>query len=137
MSLQGGLVTLLTEGLPTVRVLGYPGSLDGITGPTVMAWATDLKYLEAAPIGHYQVDLTVLIYTAHQDPQRAEDDLSTSLDAVLGVLWDSTAYLLTGAQRTISQDNTIHSWTLTVSGGITITNVYGSAVYGAGTYGGI
>jgi len=123
VSLQGGLVTLLTEGLPTMRVLGYPGSIDGITGPTVMVWATDLKHLEAAPIGHYQVDLTVLIYTAHQDPQRAEDDLSTSLTAVLAVLWNAPQYLLVGAQRTVSQDNTIHSWTLTVSGGITITEV--------------
>ena len=121
MSLQGGLVTLLTEGLPTVRVIGYPGSIDGITGPTVMAWATDLKHLEAAPNGHYQVDLTVLIYTAYQDPKRAEDDLSTSLTAVLGVLWDAPQYLLTGGQRTVSEDNKIHSWTLTVSGGITIT----------------
>jgi len=121
VSLQGGLVTLLTEGLPTFKVIGYSGDLDGITGPTVMAWATDLKHLPAAPIGHYQVDLTVLIYTAHQDPRRAEDDLSASLDAVLGVLWNAPQYLLTGAQRTVSQDNTIHSWTLTVSGGITIT----------------
>ena len=121
MSLQGGLVTLLTEGLPTVRVIGYPGSIDGITGPTVMAWATDLKHLEAAPNGHYQVDLTVMLYTAHQDPQRAEDDLSASLEAVLGVLWQADSYLLTGAQRTVSEDNKIHSWTLTLSGGITLT----------------
>ena len=121
MALQGGLVTLLTEGLPTMRVLSYPGTVDGITGPTVMAWATDLKHLPAAPNGHFEVDLTVLIYTAYQDPKRAEDDLSTSLTAVLAVLWDAPQYLLTAGQRTVSQDNTIHSWTLTVSGGITIT----------------
>lgn len=120
-TLQQGLVDTLTAALPGVRVIGYPGTLDGISGPTVMTWTTDLEYLPEAPIGHFRVTHTVLVYAAFQDPERAEADLSATLQAVLEALWDHPSYLLSSAQRTVSEDNKIHSWTLTVSAGINIS----------------
>lgn len=122
MSLREGLTTALTNGLGTgFKVIGYPATLDGVSGPTVALWATEIRPLLAAPNGHYGVDYTIQVLTAHQDPARADDDLDASMAAVLAVLWNHPTYLLTQATRTVSEDNKIHSWTLTVSTGITIT----------------
>lgn len=122
MTLRSALTDLLETGLGAgYKVIGYPATIDAITGPTVALWATDLKPLDAAPNGNYEVTYTAQLFTAHQDPARADDDLDESLTAVLAVLWAASAYLLTSAQRTVSEDAKIHSWTLTVTGGITIT----------------
>lgn len=122
MSLREGLTTALTTGLGTgYKVIGYPAALDAVTGPTVSLWATNLEHLPAAPNGHYQVTYTVQLFTGHQDPARADDALDASLEDLLGVLWNLDDYLLERAERTVSEDNRIHSWTLTLTGGIKIT----------------
>jgi hypothetical protein len=122
MKLQDDLAAVLVEGLPSsIRVIDYPAGIDAIQCPTVACWALDLTPAKAAPKGRYEVEFTLMLYTAYQDPERAEDDLAASLESLLDVLWDSERYLLTRATRTVSEDNKIHSWSLTVSGGITIT----------------
>lgn len=124
MSLRAGLTAALTTGLGTgYRVIGYPASLDAITKPTVALWATNLEHLAAAPNGYFQVTYTVQLFTGYQDPAKADEALDASLADLLAVLWNLPDYLLDRAERTVSQDDTIHSWTLTVHAGINITEV--------------
>lgn len=121
MSLRSELTTLLTDGLPAVKVIGYPAGLDAVTKRTLALWATDLTHLDAAPNGHYRVEFTVQLFSQYPDPARADDDLDGFLTDVLEVLWPSRRYVLERAERTTSQSDALQSWTLTVHAGLTIT----------------
>ena len=121
-ALAAGLTSALETGLGAgYKVIGFPSTIDGITKPTVALWATKLQHLPAAPNGHFQVDFTVQLLTPHQDPAKADEALGSNLSDLLAVLWNLEGYLLDSAERTVSEDSKIHSWTLTVRGGITIT----------------
>jgi hypothetical protein len=122
VKLQSALAADLTEGLGSgFIVLDHPATLDAPTGPTVSVWAASLTPAPEAPAGRFLADFTVELLTRHEAPALAEDDLATSLMAVLAVLWARGDYLLTKADRTVSEDRRLHSWTLTVTGGLTIT----------------
>ena len=121
--LRADLHAALIAGLgPAYRVIGFPTSLDAVTKPTVAAWTTGLTRLPEAPVGHLAVTYTVQVLTGHQDPKRADDALDAALGDVLAVLWAAPQFLLESADRTVSEDNRFHSWTLTVRGGITINS---------------
>ena len=91
-----------------------------VTTPTIAVWATDLVPAQAAVSGRYKVSYILQLFTGHQDPAKADDALDASLGELLTVLWDSQQFVFETAQRTTSVDDTIHSWTITVSGGILI-----------------
>lgn len=119
--LAADLRDVLRAALPnTWRVGGFPtpGRPDR---PTVHAWTTELAHLEAAPHGHYVVTFSVAIYTPHQDPEKADDALDGQLQQVLDALWSIDDVVLDRAERTVTTDQTVHAWVLTVRRGITIT----------------
>ncbi|MBX9243415.1 hypothetical protein ICW40_01165 [Actinotalea ferrariae] len=121
MNLRQGLVDLLKPLAPGVRVIGFPGTLDGVPRRTVALWVNEVGHLDAAPNGHYRVEYTLALYTPHQDPARADTDLDGFLELVLPLLWSSPSYVLDRAVRTVSANETVHSWTLTIHAGITIS----------------
>jgi len=121
VSIRSDLADLLADGLPGYRVIGYPGALDGVTRRTVALWADRITAMPEAPNGHYAVTYTVRVITPYTDPAQADDDLDEAMGDVLALLWDSSAYLLSEARREVVEDTSLHCWTLTVTGGITIT----------------
>jgi len=122
-NLRAPLVQALQEGLGTGwTIIGTPRALDAVQGPTVAVYADRLAPLPQAPAGHYRIQFTINVMTPITDPARADDALDESLSAVLALLWERTDFLLESAERGVIQDSSIHAWTLTVAGGLTITN---------------
>lgn len=120
--IQDALTTVLTENLPeTFTVKGYAAAIDVPGGPTVVLWPAGLTFHPEVPGQTYQVDFTIQVLTRYEDPELAEADLAESLSEVLGVLFEHDDYLVTKADRTVSEDNRIHSWTLTVTSGLELT----------------
>lgn len=120
MNLRQDLADTLTAALPTYKVYGYPAVIDAITRPTVCLWTTGVQHLPEAPHS-YLATYTLQVFTGHQDPERADAALDDSLTDLLAVLWDQPSYLLDRAERTISEDGKIHSWTLTINRVLQIT----------------
>lgn len=120
MKLQDELATALADGLGTGYVVNdYPTGTDAPTGRTVHVWCSTIDYLPAAQ-ADYRLDFTVEILTRHEDPKAAEADLAAALMDVLAVVQGTGSFLLTKADRTVT-DSRIHSWTLTVTGGANLT----------------
>lgn len=119
-NLRAPLLAALAALPASWKVIGYPYSPSAITTPTIALWATDLVPAQAAVSGRYKVSYILQLFTGHQDPTKADDALDASLGELLTVLWDSQQFVFETAQRTTSVDDTIHSWTITVSGGILI-----------------
>lgn len=111
----------LKSALPSSwRVGGFttPGRVDR---PTVAAWTTDLTHLDGAPNGNYVVTYTVAIYSQHQDGEKADNALDGHLQKVIDALWGIENLVLDRAERTVTNEQTVHAWVLTVRTGITIT----------------
>lgn len=106
--------------LTKFKVTGYPGQIVRPSKRTVSAWVTEFTPLPQAP-SQYQVTLTVLVLSAHQDPAKADDDLDDALTTVLDVLWRTPAVLFQSATRTSFADDTVQAWSLTFNAVITAT----------------
>jgi hypothetical protein len=122
--LRAQVVDPLKAALPATKykVDGYPGGVPARPGKrTVCVWTTDLKPLAAAP-SQYEVDLTVLVLTPHQDPTKADDDLDAALSDVLTVLWtDAPGVRFVSATRTSFNDDTVQAWNVSVATNIRTT----------------
>lgn len=122
MSLRKPLADALTLALPAEwKVTGYTKGLVRVDRLTVAVWTNKIAHLDGAPASAYVVDFTVALYTPHADPTKADDDLETALPKLLDALWSVPDVVLSNADRTTNDDNTLHAWVLTVRQGITIT----------------
>jgi len=114
-ALRAPLTEALTTGLAgRYDVVGYPTAR--YTRPTVAVWTTGITRLPAAPVGAYELTHTVLIITGQDTASGADAALEPALLDVLEVLWRAPQFLVDSATRTVSDDETTHSWTLTVRG---------------------
>lgn len=121
-TLHAQLVQTLRDGLGLgYTVLDFPTGTDAPTGRTVNVWTTTLAPGEGAMAGRFQVDYVLELTTRYTDPTMAEADLGASLADVLDVLWRSETYVLTKADRMTNEARTLHTWQLTVVGGLEIT----------------
>lgn len=122
MSLASVVLDPLTAGLDATKfkVTGHPGVVARPSKRTVAAWVDEFAPLPQAP-SQYQVTLTVLILSAHQDPAKADEDLDEALTTVLDVLWRVPAVLFQSANRATYADGTVQGWSLTFNAVITAT----------------
>jgi len=123
MSLRAPIAAALAAALPgTWKVTGYPGQVMGrVDRTTVAVWTNEIAHLDGAPATAYVTTFTVALYSVHQDPAQADDDLEQTLPLLLDALWGMANLVLDKAERTVNADNTLHAWVLTVRQGITIT----------------
>lgn len=102
----------------TYKVTGYPGSLTRPSKRTVYVWANELAPMPQLP-SQYQVGLTILVASPHQDSAKADEDLDEALGDVLDVLWAAPGVLFQNATRTSLNDDTVQAWSLTFNAVIT------------------
>lgn len=122
LDLRSALATHLTTELPnTYAVNKYLTTVDGITKPTVQVFATEVTQSAEAPAGALRVNYTVQVSCPYEDAVKAEDALDNMLGDVLGALWSCPNVIIDNAKRTVTEDNTIHSWTFEVHGLINLS----------------
>ena len=114
MSARTELKAALAAALPTYRVTGSKGILDGVTRPTVGVWQQSFTRRPEWGLGHVQVGLEVWVVVPTEDPDKADDALDTGLDDVLAALKPIAWVDWTECQRGVLNETT-HGYNITVT----------------------
>lgn len=80
-------------------IIGHPDPPARPDESTVAVWTTDIAWLPEAPASTYSATLMVVVFTAHQDARKADDDLDPRLIEVLDILWRAPDVILVSAER--------------------------------------
>lgn len=115
MNLRQDIVDALTAGLPAGewKIIGYPSTPTRVEKRTAAVWTSQIT--PQTGLGSaYDLEQKIEVTTPYESVENADDDLDGALLELLSVLWAMRSITFTSAERTVSQEGTQHSWTVTV-----------------------
>lgn len=74
------------EELPTIHVVATERELDDLHNVTVQIRGNSIGTLPEAPLSHRSVKMSVIVISAHDDPDMATDELDEIVPLMLDVL---------------------------------------------------
>lgn len=101
----------LKAGLPGYRVYPYAVAPDGVEGVAVSIERATVA--RGATLGLWSEEINIYLLTSLESPERAEDDLDSALEAVLGLIEKNTMLVFTRAERSSIENH--HGYIITVT----------------------
>ena len=114
MSARTDLAEALQAALPSFRVMGFNDQLEAVARPTVMLWQSSVERFDQISQGHLKVTLNLWVLTGRENPEKADDQLDESFEAVIAALLPLQWLDWTTATRGIWQEK-FHGYNLTVA----------------------